>query len=188
MRHGDKIKNLSRKKAHREALLANLGSQLIMHKRIVTTLAKAKALRTYIEPIITKTKKTSDAAQIMHQHRVVFSYLKDKHAVKELFTNVAPKVAARPGGYSRIIKLGTRAGDNAELALIELVDYNEVYGKTAANTDTGRRTRRGRGGKKAAAPKAETVPAATVAEAPVEQTAAAEEVKQEDAPETKTEE
>ena len=188
MRHGDKINNLSRTKAHREALLANLGSQLIMHKRIVTTLAKAKALRTYIEPLITKTKKSNDAAQIMHQHRIVFSYLKDKFAVKELFTNIAPKVAGRPGGYSRIIKLGTRAGDNAELALIELVDYNEIYGKTAATTDTGRRTRRGRGGKKAAVPNVGTAPAETVAEAPVEQTAAVEEVKPEETPETKTQE
>src|SRR6478735_5481671 len=145
MRHGDKIKNLGRKKAHREALLANLASQLITHKRIVTTLAKAKALRTYVEPLITKTKKNSSENQIMHQHRVVFSYLQDKLAVKELFTVVGPKVASRPGGYSRIIKLGIRPGDNAELAMIELVDFNEVYGKSAVKSEeTTKKTRRSR--------------------------------------------
>ena len=144
MRHGDKIKNLSRTKAHRDALLANLGSQLIVNKRIVTTLAKAKSLRIYVEPLITKTRKGESQEQIMHQHRVVFSYLKDKHAVKELFTVVAPKVASRPGGYTRIIKLGIRLGDNAEMALIELVDFNDVYNKTTATTETGKRTRRGR--------------------------------------------
>ena len=149
MRHGDKIKNLSRTKAHRDALLANLGSQLIVNKRIVTTLAKAKSLRIYVEPLITKTRKGDSQEQIMHQHRVVFSYLKDKGAVKELFTVVAPKVAGRPGGYTRIIKLGTRLGDNAEMALIELVDFNEVYGKTAeTKAEPAKRTRRG--GKKAA--------------------------------------
>ena len=162
MRHGDKIKNLSRKKAHRDALLANLGSQLIVNKRIVTTLAKAKALRVYVEPLITKTRKGESQAQIMHQHRVVFSYLKDKHAVKELFTVVAPKVSGRPGGYTRIIKLGTRIGDNAELALIELVDFNDVYGKTAATaTEAGKRTRRGRS-KKSSSDKAETTSAKPV--------------------------
>lgn len=152
MRHGDKIKNLSRTKAHRDALLANLGSQLIVNKRIVTTLAKAKSLRIYIEPLITKTRKGESQQQIMHQHRVVFSYLKDKHAVKELFTVVAPKISGRPGGYTRIIKLGTRTGDNAELALIELVDFNDVYGKAAATAEAGKRTRRGRS-KKSTAPK-----------------------------------
>jgi len=152
MRHGDKINNLGRKKAHRDALLANLASQLITHKRIVTTLAKAKALRTYVEPLITKTKKADSQAVISHQHRIVFSYLQDKLAVKELFTVVGPKIAARPGGYTRIIKLGIRVGDNAEKALIELVDFNDIYGKTAAQgTEPARRTRRGRGGKKAAA-------------------------------------
>src|SRR5215471_3375935 len=157
MRHGDKINNLSRTKAHRDALLANLGSQLIVNKRIVTTLAKAKALRTYVEPLVTKTKKGQSTEQVMHQHRVVFSYLKDKNAVKELFTNVAPKVAGRPGGYTRIIKLGIRHGDNAELALIELVDFNEIYGKGAAKAEPAKRTRRGRGGagKKAEAKTAE---------------------------------
>jgi large subunit ribosomal protein L17 len=145
MRHGDKIKNLGRKKAHRDALLANMACQLIVHKRIVTTLAKAKALRVYVEPLITKTKKNATAEQIMHQHRVVFSYLNNKQAVKELFTVIAPVVNSRPGGYTRIIKLGIRKGDNAEMAMIELVDYNTVYGKTAVQTEVGtRKTRRGR--------------------------------------------
>jgi large subunit ribosomal protein L17 len=150
MRHGDKINNLGRTKAHREALLANLASQLIVHKRIVTTLAKAKALRTYVEPLVTKTKKAENEEQISHQHRVVFSYLQDKVAVKELFTVVGPKVAGRPGGYTRIIKLGIRPGDNAEKAMIELVDFNTIYGKTAEATETAKRTRRGRGSKKTA--------------------------------------
>jgi large subunit ribosomal protein L17 len=157
MRHGDKINNLGRTKSHREALLANLGSQLIKHKRIVTTLAKAKSLRTYIEPLITKTKKNADTATIMHNHRVVFSYLKDKTAVKELFTVIAPKVADRPGGYTRIIKLGIRVGDNAEQALIELVDFNEVYGKNVEQAaEPAKRTRRGRSGAKKAEGAAET--------------------------------
>ena len=145
MRHGNKNNNLGRKKAHREALFSNLGSQLIVHKRIVTTLAKAKALRVYIEPLLTKTKHGESKEQIMHQHRVVFSYLNDKAAVKELFTVVAPKIAGRPGGYTRIIKLGTRHGDNAEIAMIELVDFNDVYGKGVEKaTDAGKKTRRGR--------------------------------------------
>lgn len=158
MRHGDKINNLGRKKAHRDALLANLASQLIMHKRIVTTLAKAKALRTYLEPLVTKTRKGESKEQIMHQHRVVFSYLKDKTAVKELFTVVGPKVASRPGGYTRIIKLGTRSGDNAETAMIELVDFNEIYGKGKGEAKAAtKKTRRAGGAKKktGAAEKAE---------------------------------
>jgi large subunit ribosomal protein L17 len=180
MRHGDKINNLGRKKAHRDALLANLGSQLIVNKRIVTTLAKAKALRTYVEPLITKTKKGEGQEQIMHQHRVVFSYLRDKNAVKELFTVVAPKVVGRPGGYTRIIKLGIRHGDNAELAMIELVDFNEIYGKTAAKAEPAKRTRRGRGGKKAET-KAES--AAAEQEAPVaEKSSKAEKTKTEEKP------
>jgi large subunit ribosomal protein L17 len=162
MRHGDKINNLSRTKAHRDALLSNLASQLITHKRIVTTLAKAKALRIYVEPLITKTKKTASKEQIMHNHRLVFSHLQNKAAVKELFTEIASKVASRPGGYTRIIKLGIRPGDAAERALIELVDFNEVYNTaTPSAAATGRRTRRGRGGRSGntAAP-AETAPVA----------------------------
>lgn len=144
MRHGDKVKNLSRTKAHRDALLSNLACQLIEHKRIVTTLAKAKALRVYVEPLITKGKTNST-----HQRRIVFSYLQDKEAVTELFGSVAEKVAGRPGGYTRIIKLGTRTGDNAETAMIELVDFNEIYGKGKGEAKTAtKKTRRAGGAKK----------------------------------------
>lgn len=149
MRHGNKNNNLSRTASHRRALLMNLGCQLITYKRITTTLAKAKALRTYIEPLITKTKATESKESIMHNHRIVFSYLNDKQAVKELFTVVAPKVASRPGGYTRVIKLGARTGDNAEMAMIELVDFNEIYGNSiAAATEPARKTRRSSAGKK----------------------------------------
>ncbi|HVM90244.1 MAG TPA: 50S ribosomal protein L17 [Puia sp.] len=151
MRHGDKIKNLSRTASHRKALLSNLASQLITHKRVITTLAKAKALRVFAEPLITKAKENTT-----HQRRVVFSYLQDKEAVTELFSNVAQKVAGRPGGYTRIIKLGTRVGDNAETALIELVDFNEVYGKGKGEPkEAARKTRRGGSRKKATEMKAE---------------------------------
>jgi large subunit ribosomal protein L17 len=161
MRHGDKIKNLGRTKSHRDALLSNLATQLITHKRIVTTLAKAKALRTYVEPLITKSKENTT-----HQRRIVFSYLQDKEAIKELFDVISVKIAGRPGGYTRIIKLGTRIGDNAELGMIELVDFNEIYGKgKEEKKETGKRTRRAGGGKKKAtaeveAPTAETSPVA----------------------------
>jgi large subunit ribosomal protein L17 len=143
MRHGDKIKNLSRTKAHRDALLSNLACQLIAHKRIVTTVAKAKALRVYVEPLITKGKENTT-----HQRRVVFSYLQDKEAVKELFGSVAEKIAGRPGGYTRIIKLGARPGDNAEQALIELVDFNEIYGKGKGEEKAAAKKTRRSGGKK----------------------------------------
>src|SRR6476661_7085246 len=146
MRHGDKINSLGRKKAHREALLSNLACQLIEHKRIVTTLAKAKALRVYVEPLITKSKENTT-----HQRRVVFSYLQDKEAITELFSTVSEKVAGRPGGYTRIIKLGTRTGDNAELGMIELVDFNEIYGKGKTEKKEGaKRTRRAGGARKKA--------------------------------------
>ena len=163
MNHGNKVNKLGRKKAHRSALLSNLASQLITHKRIVTTLAKAKALRTYVEPLITKTKKTDNKETIMNQHRVVFSHLQDKAAVKELFTVIAPKVVSRPGGYTRILKLGIRPGDNAEKAMIELVDFNEVYGKGVEKAaEPAKKTRRGRAPKKAA----ETAAPAVEAQAP----------------------
>lgn len=172
MRHGDKINNLSRTASHRKALLKNLASALITNKRIVTTLAKAKALRVYVEPLITKTKKTESKEQISHNHRLVFSQLQNKEVVKELFTVVAPKVAGRPGGYTRIIKLGKRLGDNAETALIELVDFNEVYTKgTEKAATTTKKTRRGRASKKAeGTAKAEETKqeAAPAAEAPAE--------------------
>ena len=153
MNHGNKKNNLSRTASHRKALLMNLGCQLITFKRITTTLAKAKALRTYIEPIITKTKHTATPELIQHNHRLVFSHLNDKAAVKELFTVVAPKVAGRPGGYTRIIKLGARVGDNAEIAMIELVDFNEIYGKgieAASAAEPAKKTRRSGGAKKKA--------------------------------------
>lgn len=166
MRHGNKNNALSRTASHRRALLANLGSQLITHKRITTTLAKAKALRTYIEPLITKTKNTASKEAIMHNHRIVFAYLNDKAAVKELFTVVGPKVASRPGGYTRIIKLGTRPGDAAEIAMIELVDFNEIYGKGVAKAaEPAKKTRRSGGGrKKAAAAEATEAPATEATE------------------------
>jgi len=146
MRHGDKIKNLGRKKAHRDALLSNLACQLIQYKKIVTTTAKAKALRVYVEPLITKGKENTT-----HQRRVVFSYLQDKEAIKELFGAVAEKVAGRPGGYTRIIKLGARVGDNAETAMIELVDFNEIYGKGKGEAKAAtKKTRRAGGAKKKA--------------------------------------
>ncbi|MBC7849639.1 MAG: 50S ribosomal protein L17 [Chitinophagaceae bacterium] len=146
MRHGDKIKNLSRTASHRKALLSNLACELIAHKRIVTTLAKAKALRVYVEPLITKGKENTT-----HQRRVVFSYLQDKEAITELFSTIAEKIGGRPGGYTRIIKLGARTGDNAETAMIELVDFNEIYGKGKGETkDTSKKTRRSRAPKKAA--------------------------------------
>lgn len=152
MRHGDKINNLSRTASHRKALLSNLTCQLFMHKRIVTTLAKAKALRRYVEPLITKGKDNTT-----HQRRIVFGYLQDKEAVAELFSTIAEKVGGRPGGYTRVIKLGARHGDNAETALIELVDFNEVYGKGKEEAkEPAKRTRRGRSTKKGA----EAAPAA----------------------------
>ena len=140
MRHGDKQNNLGRKKEHRDAMLANLASQLIAHKRITTTVAKAKALRTFVEPLITKGRTNTT-----HQRRIVFSYLRDKDAVSELFSTVAEKVMGRPGGYTRVIKLGTRTGDNAEMAMIELVDFNDVYSKAAGEAKEGaKKTRRSR--------------------------------------------
>lgn len=158
MRHRRKINHLSRKSAHRKAMMANMASSLILHKRIHTTVAKAKALRTYVEPLITKSKlsvttKTS-VEEASHLRRSVFSYLQNKDAVTELFREVSSKVAERPGGYTRIIKTGTRLGDNAEMCMMELVDYNEnlLEEKTASE---GKSKRRRRGGKK----KAEGTPA-----------------------------
>ena len=164
MRHGDKINNLGRTASHRNALLVNLTCQLFQHKHIVTTLAKAKALRPFVEPLITKSKENTT-----HQRRIVFSRLGDKNAVKELFDVISPKIASRPGGYTRVIKLGKRVGDNAELALIELVDYNEVYGKgieTAETTGT-RKTRRAGRSKKSAQAKAAPEVKTEVEEQPV---------------------
>jgi len=182
MRHGKKVNHLGRTDSHRKAMMANMASSLIIHKRITTTLAKAKALRGYVEPLLTKSK--SDTT---HSRRTVFSYLQDKDSVNVLFREVAEKIANRPGGYTRIIKLENRLGDNAEMALIELVDYNTVYtkdGAAVAKKSTRRRGGSGKGGAaKAAAPKAETaVEEAVVVEEPkaevapaVEETPAAEE-------------
>jgi large subunit ribosomal protein L17 len=142
MRHGKKVNHLSRQKGHRRALLSNMACSLIEHKSINTTLAKAKALRVYVEPLLTKAKTDST-----HSRRSVFSYLQDKDVVTELFREVAPKIATRNGGYTRIIRTGYRLGDNAEMCMIELVDFNEVYTKEAP-TKTTRRSRRG--GSKAA--------------------------------------
>jgi large subunit ribosomal protein L17 len=142
MRHGKKINHLGRKSAHRQALLSNLASSLILHKRITTTVAKAKALRKYVEPLLTKSKEDTT-----HSRRVVFSYLGNKESVKALFGEVAAKIADRPGGYTRIIKLeDTRQGDNAEVCLMELVDFNTLYTKEAVEKKG--KTRRGRGKKK----------------------------------------
>ena len=159
MRHNKKFNHLGRKKAHRDALLSNMTISLIMHKRIFTTLAKAKALRIFAEPIINRAKEDSTA-----NRRLVFSYLQDKKAVTELFTEVAQKIADRPGGYTRILKTGNRLGDNAKTCFIELVDYNENMLKTAGKKKT-TRTRRSR---KAAAE-------APAAEAPATEAPATEE-------------
>lgn len=160
MRHGKKFNHLGRTASHRSAMLSNMASSLIKHKRINTTVAKAKALRKYIEPLITKAK--SDTT---HSRRVVFSYLQDKESVTELFGNVADKVAARPGGYTRILKLGARLGDNAEMCVMELVDFNELLleEKTAEAKPKTRRSRRG--GKKKAEASAEVVEEAQEVEA-----------------------
>jgi len=144
MRHGNTVNKLGRDVQHRRALLSNLANSLIIYKRINTTVAKAKALRRYIEPLLTKSKTDST-----HSRRVVFSYLKNKHSVKELFADVANKIAQRPGGYTRIIKLGFRPGDAAEMAMIELVDYNPLLlGEKKSRSDGMKKTRRGRGKKK----------------------------------------
>lgn len=140
MRHNKKINHLGRKSAHRKAMLANMASSLLIHKRISTTLAKAKALRMYVEPLITKAKDDTT-----HSRRVVFSYLQDKDAVSELFREISAKIADRPGGYTRILKTGNRLGDNAEMCIMELVDYNEAMlaAKDDAAKSKKRRSRRG---------------------------------------------
>ena len=141
MNHGNKLNHLGRKSAHRKALLRNLTISLIMHKRITTTEAKAKALRVFAEPLFTKSKNDST-----HNRRVIFSYLQNKEALIELFATVAPAIANRPGGYLRVVKLGFRKGDAADIAIIELVDFNEVYKiKSDTSKSTGRRGRRGKG-------------------------------------------
>lgn len=165
MRHGKKVNHLSRTKSHRDALLSNMANSLIKSKRISTTLAKAKELRKYVEPLITKAKLDTT-----HSRRVIFSYLQDKESIKSLFGEIAEKVAERNGGYTRIIKLGSRQGDNAEVALIELVDFNEVL-LTAATEESATKTKRSRRGKttkKSDAPEVAAVAAADVEPAVVE--------------------
>ncbi len=159
MRHNKAVNHLGRKSGHRKALLANMASSLILHKRIVTTEAKAKALKPYLEPLITKSKEDTT-----HNRRVVFSYLKDKNAVSELFRTIAPKIADRPGGYLRILHVGFRQGDAAEMALIEFVDFNEAALAGSTKKEAKKTTRRSRAKKAEAAP-AEEAPAA---EAPAE--------------------
>ena len=162
MRHGKKVNHLSRKTAHRKAMLANMACSLIEHKRINTTVAKAKALKVFIEPLITKSKaENNKSAEVgTHNRRVVFRNLRDKYAVSELFGAVSEKVGDRPGGYTRIIKLGNRLGDNADMAMIELVDFNELYNADKPKKKTTRRSRRGGGAKKTAVPPVATATAA----------------------------
>lgn len=161
MRHGKKINHLGRKTAHRKSMLANMACSLIEHKRINTTVAKAKALKQFVEPLVTKSKEDTT-----HNRRLVMTKLRSKDSVAELFRDVAPKVGDRPGGYTRIIKLGNRLGDNADMALIELVDYNEIYNTT--KPEKKKSTRRAGRGKKAstetAAPAAEVKPEANTSE------------------------
>ena len=146
MRHGKKVNHLGRKKGHRKALLKNLSNALIEHKRINTTLAKAKALRVFIEPLVTKSKTDTQ-----HSRRVIFSYLQSKEAIKELYAEIAPKIADRPGGYTRVMKTGFRKGDGAEMAMIEFVDFNSVYTNTSERSGKKTRRRKKKSGGNAAA-------------------------------------
>jgi len=147
MRHGKKVNHLGRKAAHRKAMLANMACSLIEHKRINTTVAKAKALKQFVEPLNNQSTEKGT-----HNRRIVFKYLRNKYAVTELFSEVSEKVGDRPGGYTRIIKLGNRLGDNADMAMIELVDFNELYNADKPKKKTTRRSRRGGGAKKATPP------------------------------------
>ncbi|MEO7211250.1 MAG: 50S ribosomal protein L17 [Mucilaginibacter sp.] len=165
MRHGKKLNHLGRTNSHRKAMMSNMASSLILHKRITTTLAKAKALRGYVEPLLTKSKNDTT-----HSRRTVFSYLQDKDTTNILFREIAEKIANRPGGYTRIVKLENRLGDNAEMAIIELVDYNTVYGKDVEAKAEKKTTRRRGGASKAKAP----IEVAPVAEAPVAEAPVAE--------------
>ena len=163
MRHNKAINHLGRKSGHRKALLANMATSLILNKRIQTTVAKAKALQSYVEPLITKSKDDSTASR-----RTVFSYLKSKEAVAELFRTVAPKISERPGGYTRVLKTGFRQGDGADMALIELVDFNEAALASTVKKEAKKSTRRSRAKKAESAPAAE----APATEAPATEAAA----------------
>lgn len=178
MRHGKKINHLGRQTAHRKSMLANMACSLIEHKRINTTVAKAKALKQFVEPLITKSKEDTT-----HNRRIVFSYLRSKYAVTELFRDISVKIASRPGGYTRIIKVGNRLGDNADMAMIELVDFNELYngGKKEAKKAKSRR-----GGGKSKKTEEETT--STVDSAPEIKANIATETEANIAPETETEE
>ena len=167
MRHNKAINHLGRKSGHRKALLANMATSLILNKRIHTTVAKAKALQSYVEPLITKSKDDSTASR-----RTVFSYLKSKEAVTELFRTVAPKISERPGGYTRVLKTGFRQGDGADMALIELVDFNEAALASTVKKEAKKSTRRSRAKKAEAAPAAETPAEAPATEAPATEAAA----------------
>jgi len=156
MRHAKKFNHLGRKTAHRKALLMNMANSLIEHKRIFTTLAKAKALRGFIEPLVTKSKENTT-----HNRRTVFSYLKNKYAVTELFDTVATAVGDRPGGYTRVIKTGFRQGDSADMAMIELVDFNDIYTQSSETKKTSKRSRRGGKSKTSDATETSTEEAAT---------------------------
>jgi large subunit ribosomal protein L17 len=185
MRHNNKINHLGRTHSHREAMLSNMAVSLIKHKRIFTTLAKAKELRKYVEPLITKSKEDTT-----HSRRIVFKNLRDKYAVTELFKDVSQKIGDRPGGYTRIIKTGNRLGDNASTCFIELVDYNELMLKEKAPKAKTRRSRRGTGKAEVAAPEAtatkKTPKAAAVKEAVVVETPAEVEEKTVETPATET--
>ncbi|MFA5642330.1 MAG: 50S ribosomal protein L17 [Bacteroidales bacterium] len=169
MRHKKSFNHLGRKSGHRKAMLANMASSLILHKRIETTLAKAKALRVYVEPLITKSKEDST-----HSRRTVFAYLKQKEAVAELFRNVAPKIADRPGGYTRVLKTGFRQGDAAEMAMIELVDFNEAALATAKPEAKKSTTRRGRSRRSKSSAEASPTAAQTAKETPAKEAPKAE--------------
>ncbi|MGM0464430.1 MAG: 50S ribosomal protein L17, partial [Bacteroidota bacterium] len=185
MRHRKGFNHLGRTSAHRKAMLSNMASSLILHKRITTTNAKAKALRTYVEPLITKSKNDTT-----HSRRVVFSYLKNKYAVSELFREVSPKIVERPGGYTRILKLGNRLGDNAEMCIIELVDYNENMLEDTAKKTKSTRRRRGSGKKKTQAAEGEAGKAAaeeTVGAREVPEESGAGEIKEKPEEEAKAE-
>jgi large subunit ribosomal protein L17 len=172
MRHGNKVNHLGRKTGHRKAMLQNMACSLIEHKRITTTIAKAKSLRVFVEPLLTKSKTDST-----HSRRVVFSYLQSKEAVTELFREVAPKIANREGGYTRIIRTGYRLGDNAEMCMIEIVDFNELYNNNESKKTTRRSRRGGKASEGVAATAVEVVEEAPVAEV-VEETPAAEVVEE----------
>lgn len=169
MRHRKSFNHLGRTSSHRKAMLSNMATSLILHKRITTTVAKAKALRGYVEPLITKSKEDTT-----HSRRVVFSYLNDKFAVTELFRNISGKIADRPGGYTRIIKLGKRQGDNAEMAMIELVDFNELLVSESSKKAKTTRRRRSSGKKKTTEASAPVVEEAVVEDAVVEEPVAEE--------------